>query len=73
VAYRIGTRIRTKVEDADLDEEDNDRIIPIGTLGTIAQKNSDGSLYVINWDNGATTLWFEFELDAEAEVLKEMR
>ena len=59
-----GKRIRTNIDDFDLDPEGNERGIPAGTLGTIVH-GGDG-LYDIAWDNGAWTRWTQLEVDRDA-------
>lgn len=64
----IGTRIRTLVEDEDLDHHDNPRRIPIGTEGRVVAY--DGDLYDIAWDNGGWTRWTHIELLSDSEIVK---
>lgn len=69
--YPIGTLIRTRVADCDADEDDNERAIPIGTLGTISEHHgsADDRLHTILWENGAATAWTVPELRQGADVV----
>lgn len=71
-AYPKGTRIQSLVADADLDENDNERDIPVGSIGTIHdvhEDDGDDTLHVIFWANGGVTSWMTSELRTQAKVL----
>lgn len=72
--YEKGMRVRTLVTDIDLDEVNRERLIPIGTLGTITTVERDGDdgdmMHDIAWDNGAWTRWTASELAKDAEVFR---
>jgi len=70
----LGKKIRTKIADKDCDEHDNERLIPVGTVGKvvgIAYHNvtSRVTSYTVFWENEAVTIWDGPEIEKDAEVL----
>jgi hypothetical protein len=64
-------RIRTRIEDRDCDENDVERVIPVGTLGTAQPIPSDDALFNVLWDNGAWTIWTVEEILRDAEKVED--
>jgi hypothetical protein len=64
----INTKIRTRIEDCDEDENGELRIIPVGTVGKAVAW--DGEYYDIEWENGAWTRWSPDEVLADADILE---
>lgn len=72
-ASKLGTRVRSTIEDSDRDENDVLRQIPIGSVGTVSRVNHidshDHMYFDVMWDNGAWTVWGAAELAAYAEMV----
>jgi hypothetical protein len=70
----LGRRIRALKLDKDHDEYDEERPIPIGSLGTIWRLNhADGKgerHYDIAWDSGAWTVYSEREIEKDLELIE---
>ncbi len=69
----IGRRIKALKPDMDCDECDQERPIPIGSLGMIGSLNHVDAKgerhYDVTWDNGAWTIYSETEVGNDLQLL----
>ena len=68
----IGLRIKSLKQDMDRDEYDQERLIPIGSSGTIWRLNhvdaSGERHYDVSWDNGAWTIYSKTEIGNDLQL-----
>jgi hypothetical protein len=69
----LGRRIQALKLDMDHDEYDEERLIPIGSLGRIWWLNHTDAKgerhYDIAWDNGAWTIYAASEIENDLEMI----
>ena len=68
----IGRRIKALKPDLDCDENDQERPIPVGSLGVIWRLNhvdlKGQRHYDVFWDNGAWTVYSQIEVMRDLEL-----
>lgn len=64
-------RIRLLVDDCDLDENDCERPIPAGSIGTVHPVPKDGELFDVVFDNGGWIRLSAEELARDTERIGE--
>jgi len=69
----LDSRVKALKPDMDHDEEDRERPIAIGTLGTVARLNhvsgKGENVYDVFWDSGAWTVYSESEVASDLELV----
>ena len=72
-AKLLGLRIKSLKPDMDHDENDQERLVPVGSYGLIWRLNHIDARgeqhYDIGWDNGAWTVYSEDEVRSGLEIL----
>ena len=73
MSQMVGKRVRLLIADLDHDENDEERLIPAGTIGTLARLNHvdsrGNSHYDVFWENDGWTIHAENEFAGKLELM----